>query len=192
MSKKHLKGICIVCLFFVVLGAAAGGWLSSSRSPGPEFKTAIAIYEKALGESFDTASTGPEFIPALEAFRRVPWHDAKYSLAQTFIREIEAGRALVADDEIIAEEAMVMIYTTASCSYCRQAKGWLEAREVNYVEVDVSETSDALQRMRRKASLNNVRLTGVPIIEIEDDLLQGFSPENLERSLARHGYLKAL
>ena len=192
MSKTLIKNLALLGLFFGVL--LFGLWMSKSgaQAPGPEFERAIVLYERALSESFDTASTGPEFDPALEAFKEVPWTDPKYSLAQTFIAEIEEGRALGSDDSTALVRQPITIYTTEDCGYCTRAKNWMKANKLEFVEIDVKRNKAALNGLRDKAKRQNVNLRGVPIIEVDSELMQGFSPQKLEASLKAHGYLRAI
>ena len=192
MSKTLIKNLAIIGLFFGVL--FSGLWITKggSKIPGPEFERAIVLYEQALSQSFDTASTGPEFDPALEAFKEVPWTDPKYSLAQTFIAEIEEGRALNADDSVTVVRQPIMIYTSKGCGYCAKAMNWMKGKNLEFVEIDVGTNKAALNGLRDKAERQNVSLRGVPIIEVDSELMQGFSPQRLEASLKAHGYLRAI
>jgi|GEM_PF-4168894 len=160
-----------------------------TKTPGPEYTHAISLYENALGATFDTASTGPEFDPALEAFERVPRSDPKYSLAQTFVAEIKAGRAIYAGGETTSSPPPVTIYTRSDCGYCLRAVDWMNNHNIDFVEVDLGNNRVELRKLHEKARANNVQLRGVPVFEINSEIMQGFSSSKLESSLKTHGYL---
>ncbi len=71
----------------------------------------------------------------------------------------------------------VVIYTTAHCPYCKQAKQYLAQKGVSYREVDV-ETSISGKEEYRKLGGN-----GVPLIMVGDQKVEGFSATALDRLL---------
>jgi glutaredoxin-like YruB-family protein len=74
----------------------------------------------------------------------------------------------------------VKIYTTPTCGYCHQAKGFLSELGVNYTEHDVSRDRAAAEEM--------VRLTGqmgVPVIVVDGQIVIGFDRARLEQLIAR-------
>ncbi|MFC2065534.1 glutaredoxin domain-containing protein [Chloroflexota bacterium] len=76
----------------------------------------------------------------------------------------------------------VKIYTTPTCGYCHQVKGFLSERGVRYTEYDVSRDRAAADEM--------VRLTGqmgVPVILVDEQAVIGFDRPRLESLLARSG-----
>jgi glutaredoxin 3 len=72
----------------------------------------------------------------------------------------------------------VEIYTTPTCGYCHQAKSYLSALGVPFVEHDVSVDNAAAEEM--------VRLTGqmgVPVIVVDGEAIIGFDKARLEELL---------
>jgi glutaredoxin 3 len=72
----------------------------------------------------------------------------------------------------------VVMYTTPTCSYCRQAKAYLNQNRVRYTEIDVSRDL--------RASADMVRRTGqsaVPVILIDNRPIVGFDKRRIDRML---------
>jgi glutaredoxin 3 len=72
----------------------------------------------------------------------------------------------------------VVMYTTPTCSYCRQAKAYLNQNRVRYTEIDVSRD--------QRASADMVRRTGqsaVPVILIDNRPIVGFDKRRIDRML---------
>jgi glutaredoxin 3 len=74
--------------------------------------------------------------------------------------------------------AHVTIYTTPTCTYCKTAKQFFEANDVEYVEYDVSRDIARAQRMVEKSGQ-----TGVPVIEIDDEIIIGFDKRKIAKAL---------
>lgn len=72
----------------------------------------------------------------------------------------------------------VIIYTTPSCVYCRTTKAFFKENSVVYEERDVS--TDAAARDEMIAKSNQM---GVPVIDIEGQILVGFNKEGLSELL---------
>jgi glutaredoxin-like YruB-family protein len=74
--------------------------------------------------------------------------------------------------------AQVIIYTTPTCTYCKTAKQFFEEHHVDYIEYDVSRDIEKAQRMVEKSGQ-----TGVPVIEIDDEIIIGFDKRRIARAL---------
>ena len=188
-TRSQAKILVALSLAIATFAVGVSQNRSNSAEPGPEFHQGIRLYEKALGENFDTASTGPEFDAALKAFEQVPRSDPKYTLAQTFVAEIKAGREMYAGDQAEIKRPPVRIYTRSRCGYCLRAVDWMNSHNVEFVEVDVGNNRAELRKLHEKAKANNLQLRGVPVFEIDSDLVEGFSASKLESSLKSRGYL---
>lgn len=81
-----------------------------------------------------------------------------------------------------ATKGKIVLYTTQSCGYCRKAKRFLKQRNIRYTEYDV-ETSKKGKRDFKK--LNG---TGVPIILVGDQRMNGFSEGRMASMLKNAGY----
>ena len=58
----------------------------------------------------------------------------------------------------------VTIYTTPTCAYCKTAKEFFQAHNINYSEVDVAADRAEAQKMVEKSGQ-----MGVPVIIVEKD-----------------------
>jgi glutaredoxin-like YruB-family protein len=76
-------------------------------------------------------------------------------------------------------QPQVTIYTTPTCTYCRQAKSYFQQKGIQYVEKDVSVDRQAAMEMLRRS-----RQQGVPVITIGGETIIGFDRPRIERVLA--------
>lgn len=74
--------------------------------------------------------------------------------------------------------ANVIIYSTPTCPYCKMAKQFLEEHNIPFQEKDVSKDQVALESMVQKTGQ-----FGVPVIEIDDQIIIGFSESELRKAL---------
>ncbi|MEK7066551.1 MAG: glutaredoxin domain-containing protein [Patescibacteria group bacterium] len=65
--------------------------------------------------------------------------------------------------------ATIKIYSTPWCTYCRMAKDFFKANNVNFTEYDVSVDEKARNEMLEKS-----KQSGVPVIDIDGELIIGF------------------
>jgi len=68
--------------------------------------------------------------------------------------------------------ADIRLYTTPTCSYCKDAKAWLDEQGCEYEALDI--TSD-VKILREWRALTGGE--GVPVLSHGHDLVIGFSPE---------------
>jgi len=73
---------------------------------------------------------------------------------------------------------MVKIYTTPTCVYCRMAKDFFNQHSVQYEEHNVMEDLKAREEMVSKSGQ-----MGVPVIDVEGELIIGFDKERLSELL---------
>jgi len=81
--------------------------------------------------------------------------------------------------------AKVKMYTTETCSYCKAEKEWLKENNIEYEEFDVGSDQEKAQEMIDKSGQ-----MGVPVTEIEGEIIVGFDQEKLEQVLKEKGILK--
>ncbi len=74
----------------------------------------------------------------------------------------------------------VKVYTTPTCGYCHQLKGFLQERGVPFEEKDVSRDRAAAQEM-----VNLTGQMGVPVAVIGGETVIGFDRPRIEALLAR-------
>jgi len=66
---------------------------------------------------------------------------------------------------------MLRIFTTATCGYCRQAKSFMDQRDISYAEVRVDLDTDAAHELVHKTGQR-----GVPVITDGKQYVVGFDP----------------
>ncbi len=72
----------------------------------------------------------------------------------------------------------VRIYTTPTCPYCAMVKDFFKQNKIKYEEIDVSENEEAAHEMIEKSGQ-----MGVPVIEIDSEIIVGFDKEAIKRAL---------
>ncbi|MBI5140039.1 MAG: glutathione S-transferase N-terminal domain-containing protein [Candidatus Vogelbacteria bacterium] len=65
--------------------------------------------------------------------------------------------------------ATVKIYSTPWCTFCRMAKDFFKEHNVTYTEYDVS-----VDEKSRAEMLERSKQSGVPVIDIDGELVIGF------------------
>ena len=73
---------------------------------------------------------------------------------------------------------MIKIYTTPSCVYCKMAKEYFKKNNVEYEEFDVAQDAKAREEMIQKS-----HQMGVPVIDINGEIVVGFDREHLAQLL---------
>jgi len=63
----------------------------------------------------------------------------------------------------------IRIFSTPSCIYCVTLKAFLEERNVEFEEIDVSQDEKAQKEMIEKSGQ-----MGVPVVEIDGQIVVGF------------------
>ena len=74
----------------------------------------------------------------------------------------------------------VNVYTTPTCTFCTQVKGYLREHNVRFTEYDIA-------RDQRKAEemMNKSRQAGVPVIDFNGSIIVGFDRDRLDRLIHR-------
>ena len=72
----------------------------------------------------------------------------------------------------------VTIYTTPTCIWCTRAKSYLRQNQISFVEKDVSRDREAANEMVAKS-----RQMGVPVLDINGNVIIGFDQANINRLL---------
>ncbi len=68
----------------------------------------------------------------------------------------------------------ITIYSTPTCTYCKMAKDLLTEKNISFEEVNVQ--ADII---RRKEMIEKSGQMGVPVIEIDGQIMVGFDREHL-------------
>ncbi|MDQ2084951.1 Uxx-star family glutaredoxin-like (seleno)protein [Herbivorax sp. ANBcel31] len=69
----------------------------------------------------------------------------------------------------------VKIYSTPTCPYCIQVKKYLESKNVQFQEFDVSKDRDAASEMINKSGQR-----GVPVIDVGGEIIIGFDKGKID------------
>jgi len=72
----------------------------------------------------------------------------------------------------------VKVFSTKTCPYCVTLKRFLEEKDVEFEEVDIAEDEEGLEEMKEKSGQ-----TGVPVIEIGDEVIVGFEKQKIKQLL---------
>ena len=70
------------------------------------------------------------------------------------------------------------IYTTPTCAYCKLAKEFFKQNNIVYQEVDVARDEAAAKEMVEKSGQ-----MGVPVIDIDGQIIIGFDRQALKKAL---------
>lgn len=72
----------------------------------------------------------------------------------------------------------VIVYSTPICPYCVIAKDFLKENNIKFEEIDVSKDEKKAKEMIKKSGQ-----TGVPVIEIDGEIVVGFDEDKLRELL---------
>lgn len=72
----------------------------------------------------------------------------------------------------------VKVYSTQTCPYCHMVKDYLKQNAVAFDDIDVSASKESAQEMVNKSGQ-----MGVPVIDIEGEIIVGFNRPKLAKAL---------
>lgn len=72
----------------------------------------------------------------------------------------------------------VTVYSTPTCQWCKKTKEFLKKNNVPFNDIDVAADQKAAQDMIKKSGQ-----TGVPVIEVDKELIVGFDEDKLKKLL---------
>ncbi len=81
---------------------------------------------------------------------------------------------------------MITIYSTPTCSFCHAAKQYLRGQNIEYTDIDVSQNIDAATKMVEISGQ-----MGVPVIDVDGEIIVGFYKPQLEALLKQKNILTA-
>lgn len=73
----------------------------------------------------------------------------------------------------------ITVYSTQTCPYCVMAKNYFKNKGVEYKDIDVGIDENAAKEMVAKSGQ-----MGVPVIDIDDNIIVGFRPDVFEHLLS--------
>ena len=74
---------------------------------------------------------------------------------------------------------MVRVFTTKICPYCITLKEFLKEHNIEFGEIDVGEDEEGRKEMIEKSGQ-----MGVPVVEIDGEIVVGFDKERISELLA--------
>ena len=74
---------------------------------------------------------------------------------------------------------IVKVYSTPICPWCHKAKDFLKEHKIAFQDVNVAEDDKAREEMIGKSGQ-----MGVPVIEINGQIIVGFDQQALKKALA--------
>ena len=72
----------------------------------------------------------------------------------------------------------VKVFSTPSCPYCVTLKEFLKEQGIEFEDIDVSQDKKASDEMIEKSGQ-----MGVPVVEIDDQIIIGFDKEKITKLL---------
>lgn len=72
----------------------------------------------------------------------------------------------------------VIVYSTSTCPWCTKVKDYLDSKNVAYEAFDVGKDRDKAMEMVKKSGQQ-----GVPVIDIDGEIVVGFDQNNINRLL---------
>ena len=75
---------------------------------------------------------------------------------------------------------MIKIYSTPACPFCQMAKNFFAEKGLEYEEFDV-----AIDEKAREEMIQKTGQIGVPVIDINDNIVIGFNRDEIEKLLTQ-------
>ena len=76
---------------------------------------------------------------------------------------------------------MITIYTAPWCAFCHAAKEYFDKLGVKYTDKDVEKDMMAAQESIQKSGQ-----MGIPVIDIDGDIIVGFDRSRIDAALSKH------
>lgn len=73
---------------------------------------------------------------------------------------------------------MINIYSTPTCPYCHMVKNYLKSKSIDFNDYNVAEDQEKAKEMVEKTGQ-----MGVPVIEIDNNIIVGFDKPEIDRLL---------
>lgn len=86
------------------------------------------------------------------------------------------------DGDFMAKANVVVVYSTTVCPWCHRVKQWLEEHHIKYQDINVGEDQAKAQEMIEKSGQ-----MGVPVIEVNGQIIVGFDEAKLKAALGIKG-----
>ncbi|MFH0907119.1 MAG: glutaredoxin domain-containing protein [bacterium] len=76
------------------------------------------------------------------------------------------------------EQSLIRVFSTPTCPYCVTLKSFLDDNGFSYEDINVVEDEKAQEEMIKKSGQ-----MGVPVVEINKEIIVGFDREKISRLL---------
>jgi len=73
---------------------------------------------------------------------------------------------------------MVKVYSTPTCPWCVKVKEYLNSKNISFEDIDVSTDRNAAVEM-----VNRTGQRGVPVIDIDGNIVIGFDKQTIDQYL---------
>jgi glutaredoxin-like YruB-family protein len=80
----------------------------------------------------------------------------------------------------------VIVYSAGWCGFCHAAKQYLDKLGVSYDDRDVDNSKSAMEEAVTKSGQR-----GIPVLDIEGDIVIGFDRPKIDAALKSHKLVKA-
>jgi glutaredoxin-like YruB-family protein len=91
-------------------------------------------------------------------------------------------------NESTSDAAKVIIYSTAWCAFCKTEKQYLDKKGVAYIVKDIEEDKSAYEELMSK---NGGAYQGVPVTDIDGDLVLGFDRKKIDELIVKKNLVVA-
>ncbi len=75
---------------------------------------------------------------------------------------------------------MVKVYSTPTCPWCKKVKGYLESKNIEFIDVNVGDDKEA-----RKEMIELSGQQGVPVVNIDGKIIVGFDRGTIDEALKK-------
>ena len=96
------------------------------------------------------------------------------ALTKRVFEEIEKVEE-IEEIEGLSGERKVVIYSTPTCHWCKKVKEYFDEHNIKYEEVNVAADREKATEMVEKSGQ-----MGVPVVEIDDEVIIGFNKEKFD------------
>ena len=81
----------------------------------------------------------------------------------------------------------VILYATSWCPACKSARRYMTQRGIAFIEKDIEKDPQAAAELMSKARRAGISTSGVPVLDVHGQLMQGFDPARLNTLLTGKG-----
>jgi glutaredoxin-like YruB-family protein len=81
---------------------------------------------------------------------------------------------------------MIKVYTTPTCPYCKLVKDYLKEKGISFTEIDVAADAEAAKDIVKLSGQ-----MGVPVIDVDGQVIVGWNKSALEEVLAKKPQMAA-